>query len=238
MWWKDVMRKRGAILVGTFGMAVAGCGAQGGSGGSMPGSMVVGTGSTELLPLSVGLRWTYQVTSANGSVSRHPTTIEAQEQAPTTGQSSFRVRYELPEGTSLRWEQNTGSTVVRYEEDSLGSSGQPKSTKVYMPSEVVLDESPEHLTAGASWTEMYKESKNSKKTLTTTQATVQWTVLAVDEMVTVPAGTVSCLKVQRVVTSSSSPSPEVTWYAAGVGKVKETGAGPSNNDTLELASMP
>jgi hypothetical protein len=192
----------------------------------------------EYAPLSVGLSWTYQVTTATGDVSQHPTVVEAMESSPAAGNPSFRIRYELPDATSLRWEQKSGSSVVRYEDDTVDASGTTTATKVYTPSELVLDESPQHLTSGATWVEMYGQTKSSSKSGKVTQETAQWTVLSVNEMVTVPAGTFTCLKVQRVHSSSSSPVPEVTWYAAGIGKVKETAAGPNNNETLELVSMP
>jgi hypothetical protein len=189
-------------------------------------------------PLAVGLSWTYQVTTATGNVSQHPTVVETTEAAPIGGESSFRIRYELPDATTLRWEQRSGSAVVRYEEATVDANEMPTATKAYSPYSLVLDESSQHLTAGAAWVEMYSQTKSSSKSGKSTQESVQWTVLSTNEMVTVPAGTFTCLKVQRIHTSSSSPVPEVTWYAAGVGKVKETAAGTNNDETLELVSMP
>jgi hypothetical protein len=229
------MVKLGVLVSVALGLLAAGCGAN--SGGT-PAMVSSGGGGPEYAPLSVGLSWTYQVTTATGNVSQHPTTVEAMDSSPAAGQPSFRIRYELPDTTSLRWEQKTGTTVVRYEDHTVDASGTTTATKIYSPSEVVLDESTQHETTGATWVEMYGQAKSSSKTGKTTQETAQWTVLSAAEMVTVPAGTYTCLKVQRIHSSSSSPSPEVTWYAAGVGKVKETGAGPNNDETLELVSMP
>jgi hypothetical protein len=57
---------------------------------------------------------------------------------------------------------------------------------------------------------------------TTATINVQWTIEAVDEMVTVPAGTFSCLRVHSV-ESGSLGYDSTFWYARNVGKVKETG---------------
>jgi hypothetical protein len=47
-------------------------------------------------------------------------------------------------------------------------------------------------------------------------------VLAVDEEVTVPAGTFNCVKVERVRTLGAEAGALVWyWYAPGVGKVRE-----------------
>lgn len=223
-------------------LSVVGCGQGGGTAANTPdGSIISSTISAapgEYLPLTVGRTLMYQVTSAAGSVSQHPTTVETSEPSPTAGTPSFRIRAELPEGVTLRWEQTQGGVVVRYEERTLDGSSNVTLTTVYTPSSVVLDESATHLTAGATWVEMYSQLKTPSKKGKSTQEKVQWSVLAVDEAVTVPAGTFSCVKVQRIHTSSKNLTPEVTWYASGIGKVKETGAGPSNDETLELASPP
>jgi hypothetical protein len=56
----------------------------------------------------------------------------------------------------------------------------------------------------------------------TATITVTWTVEAVDEMVTVPAGTFKCLRVHS--TESGAKGYDSTfWFARNVGKVKETG---------------
>jgi len=60
----------------------------------------------------------------------------------------------------------------------------------------------------------------------TAPVTVTWTVEAINESLTVPAGTFSCLKVHRVETPSpvdTTGGDNVYWFARGIGKVKETG---------------
>ena len=47
-----------------------------------------------------------------------------------------------------------------------------------------------------------------------------WKVEAVDESVTVPAGTFSALRVRK---TTSGAADKTFWFAKGVGKLKETG---------------
>ena len=80
---------------------------------------------------------------------------------------------------------------------------------------------------GTNWTETYVDTK-TRSTGAVVPATlkVTWTVEAIDEMVTVPAGTFPCLRVHRVEPASavdSTGGDNVFWFARGVGKVKETG---------------
>lgn len=61
-------------------------------------------------------------------------------------------------------------------------------------------------------------------------------VLAVDEPVTVPAGTFDCVAVERIRTTGASAGERVLlWYAAGVGKVREER--PATGRTEELAEV-
>jgi hypothetical protein len=237
---------KAVVFVGmaAVGLVGGGCGGQAGATSpSRPDGMssILSTGSgsgQEYDPLSVGASWTYQVTTGTGVVGQYHTTVEAMDQSPSAGKPSFRIRYELPEGVKLQWDVPNGSSVIRYEEQTLDASGNLTASRVYSPSALVVDESAQHLVAGATWTEMYGQVKTPSKKGKMTQETVNWTVQAVGESVTVPAGTFSCLKLQRIHSSSNNPTPEVTWYAPGVGKVKETGAGSSNDEMLELVSMP
>ena len=216
-----------------------GCG--GGNGGantspaSTPATADAGA-SGNYLPLGVGMNWTYNVTSVSGATGQGTVTVEAAENAPAAGQSALRVRTVLLDGATLDWEQTSGSAVVRYEEEQLSQAGTVILDKQYMPPILVLDESAAHLMSGATWTEDYMELKTPSTKGKPTKETAEWTVEAVGESVAVPAGTYTCIRVSRHHTTSKTPSTTVRWYAPGVGKVKETGAGQSNDQTLELAS--
>jgi hypothetical protein len=216
-------------------LLLAGCGGTGG--GSAP---AVGTSSAapagDYLPLSVGAVWTYQTTALSGASGQATVTVEAAENAPGGGQAGLRVHSVLPDGGTIAWEQTSGSAVVRFEEQQLDANGAVVVDKRYSPPILVLDESTEHLTSGAAWTESYMEAKTPTSKKATTKEKADWTVEAVNDSVTVPAGSYTCVRVRRNHTSSKTPSTTVSWYAIGVGKVKETGAGASNDLTLELTS--
>ena len=126
---------------------------------------------------------------------------------------------------------------MRLEEKQLDQTGAVLVDKQYAPPILVLDESAAHLVSGATWTEQYMETKTPSTKKKATKETTDWTVEAVADTVTVPAGTYTCIRVRRNHTSSKTPSNTVSWYADGVGKVKETGAGAFNDETLELSAV-
>jgi hypothetical protein len=189
------------------------------------------------LPLVMGAVWTYTITAASGATGQGTVTVEAAENAPNAGQPAFRVHSVLLDGGTLSWEQSSASAVVRVEEQDLNQAGAVTMDKQYTPPILVLDESADHLVSGVTWTELYEEMKTPSKKGKATHETTDWTVEAVAESVTVPAGTYSCIRVRRNHVSSKTPSNTLSWYALGVGRVKETGAGQLNDQTLELATV-
>ena len=218
---------------------VLGCGG-GGAGASASSTPAPGTAeagaSGNYLPMIVGATWTYNVTSVSGATGQGTIAVEAADTAPNAGRPALRVHEVLLDGGTMDWEQTSGSAVVRYEEQQLSQSGTVIVDKQYMPPILELDESPAHLMSGATWTENYMELKTPSTKSKATKETAEWTVEAVGESVTVAAGTYTCIRVSRNHTTSKTPSTTVRWYAPGVGKVKETGAGQNNDQTLELAS--
>jgi hypothetical protein len=187
------------------------------------------------LPLKVGASWSYNITNGAGMTGQGTMSVEASESPPAGGDPALRVRTTLIGAGTLVWESVSDPGVIRFQAQDLNASGSIIYDKQYSPAIIVLDESAPHLSAGASWTENYTETKKSSKKVKTSPETVEWTTEAVGESVTVPAGTFSCIRVRGTHTTSKTPSSEVAWYAQGVGKVRETGAGPSNDQTLELS---
>jgi hypothetical protein len=186
--------------------------------------------SNRYLPLSVGARWGWRVSdAASGATGMTQSWVEALETLTGTknGISAYRVRSTTLTGGTLNWQQDTGTTVVRHREQFSDLTGALKSSFEMAPSQVRLDEAPAHLIAGATW----KENITLTRTLpgaapVTAAVVVTWTVDAVAESVTVPAGTFSCLRVHRVEPPSAADptgGDNVFWFARGVGKVKETG---------------
>jgi hypothetical protein len=186
--------------------------------------------SDRYLPLAVGARWTYHaVDPATGATGETESVVEALEDVggAKAGITAYRIRSTTLTGSTVNWQQDLGTSVVRHREQFFDLSRQLTSEYFFLPNRLRLDESPAHTVVGATWTE------NHSATLTTTAASgtqtvsfsVQWTVEAVDETVNVPAGTFTCLRVHRVATGYAS-ADETQWFAKHVGKVKETGTEP------------
>lgn len=95
----------------------------------------------------------------------------------------------------------------------------------YTPFKLRVDEDSARLTPGASFTTTHTEAVTDVATGATTMSdkVEQWTVEAVDEAITVPAGTFCALRVRRTVAATGSI--KTYWFARGVGKIRESGAG-------------
>jgi hypothetical protein len=188
-----------------------------------------------LLPWKVGNAWTYRVTGG-GMVSMKVTTIGAEEAVGGTGPHkddlAFKVVTQKMDGTdmSVSWQQNVGDKVVRYREQSFSRSSAALTLDTYwVPYKLHIDGSKEHTVAAASWKEDYDETKlPAGGPQTTVTQHDGWTVDAVEETVTVPAGTFTHA---ILFTKAGGSSLKSYWYVRGIGKIKETGT-----QTEELAS--
>lgn len=183
--------------------------------------------SDRYLPLSVGAKWTYHATDpASGATGETQSVITALEDVggAKAGTTAFRVDSSTLIGSVVNWQQDLGTSIVRHREQFFDLKGVKLSDYVFTPYRLRLDESPAHTTKGATWTETHTATVDNLVTGTKVNASfsVAWTVEAVDDPVTVPAGTFSCLRIHRVQTGYA-PSDETHWFARHVGKVKETG---------------
>jgi hypothetical protein len=231
-----------------LGIVFAGCGPAapgtmatglGGSGGEpAEGGVTVAEGNA-YLPLAIGAAWTYRVSNPAGTTADKMTVVEAMEPAGgTAGPVAFRIRNEALDGTTINWEQLSGMVMVRYRQHTLDTAANLLLDKTYAPSSVVFDESGNRLVAGATWNETYAQTQTpTAGQPKTSQELVKWTVEAIDDVVSVPAGVFTCIRVRRHHSSSMNPADEVTWYAQGTGRVKETGAGSLSDETRELVSV-
>ncbi|MEP6652008.1 MAG: hypothetical protein ABJA82_01535 [Myxococcales bacterium] len=182
--------------------------------------------SGRYLPISLGATWTWNATDpATGkSANTTSTVVDMNGLAGTkAGIALFRVVSTTLTGGTVNWQEDTGSAIVRHREQFTDQTGAIVSDYLYNPSKLRLDEAPPHMAAHATWTENYADvvDKAGVATTQTTPVVATWTVVAVDEMVTVPAGSFSCLHVHRVETATAYDSH--FWFAKNVGKVKESG---------------
>jgi hypothetical protein len=218
-----------AILIIT---ATAGCGS--GSGGTTGPIGAGGTGGSTITgpiqttsgpyePLAIGATWTYHVND-QGVLYDKVSTAESSEDV--TGQFAgviaFRVHDVFPNDQQQTWYQVDGLLVKRLRESALTKDGlTTKSEDWYSPYRLRVDETPEHLVAGATWQLPYSDlHKNPAKPDSTAAHTDSFTVNAVDEPIQVPAGAFLSLHITR--TDSSDGSTKSFWFVRGVGKVRES----------------
>ncbi|PTL81648.1 hypothetical protein [Vitiosangium sp. GDMCC 1.1324] len=209
------------------GFITAGCG------GSTSSNPTVEPTSGALLPWKVGNRWTYRVTD-DGEVSEKETTVGELEPVGGTGPNRDVLANKVVtrKGTAdktVSWQAVSGSRLVRYREQSFRANTDTVETEdSWAPAKLHVDEAPEHAAVGASWLESYEETElETGEQPSTETVREQWTVIADDETVTVPAGTLRALVLRKSGTSKT----KTYWFVRGIGKVKETGG-----QTEELVS--
>ena len=166
------------------------------------------------------------------------------------------TKFNDPNG-DVSFQALVGDRVVRFRELSInGSTGAVKKEEYFgTPWKLRVDATAAHTAVGATWPESYPDFVVDKPKATATsdggatvvdardlrrrrpgdhhiQVTDVWSVTAVDEPVTVPAGTFKALVLHRLADSGRGPDKSF-WFVRGVGKVKETGV---DEQTEELLS--
>jgi len=183
-------------------------------------------------PLSVGATWVYQVTDTNNVAYTKTSTVTGMEDVggAFAGTMAYKLSETVKSTTQYTWYQSTATDVRRLHDQSLDATGALSSDDWYTPYNLRIDESAEHLTAGAAWQVTYEDAHTSaKKAPKTTTVTENWSCDAVNETVTVPAGTFSAVRITRTDTSSGG-SAKTQWFVPGVGKVREQ----NNSGHLEV----
>jgi hypothetical protein len=196
-------------------------------------------------PLQVGASWTYAVTDPAfpGAPAEMKTqTVEAFEDVggEKAGVMAFRLKTVKPGDEVITWQENTqlGLTIRHREREFtvVGTSVSLRADNFFFPFKLRVDGTDPHTAANAVWETMHEEkvydsSAPAGKTIAKTE---RWTIEAVGEMVTVPAGTFTTIRVRRVTlvgAGGDEGADKTYWFAEGVGKIKETGG-----QTEELAA--
>jgi len=119
--------------------------------------------------------------------------------------------------------------IVRYREQAFGArTGELQLEEHWDPYKLRVDETPAHMTAGATWLESDQETKLPVGgTPSMMPVEERWTVNAERQAVTVQGRSYEVM----IVTKAGS-SQKTYWWARGIGKVKEIGV----NQTEELLS--
>lgn len=185
-----------------------------------------------LLPWAEGNSWTYRVTG-DGEQSTKVTTVGALEPIGV-GPNAQKLAHKVitrkgAMDETISWQAVEGERVLRYREQSFSkATGALQLDEHWQPGKLRVDWSAAHTAAGASWVETYSETKLPVDDVASTAtATDTWMVDAVNQPVTVPAGTFTAI----VLIKAGEASLKTYWFVPGVGKVKETGG-----QTEELVS--
>ncbi len=187
-----------------------------------------------LLPLEEGYAWTYDTERlTSGTTTSKTQTVGALADIgdPKAGTMAFPLVTQKDDGQITVWQQDTGTAVVRHvQRDRAGGTHKDD---VYTPFKGRLDEAPDHLREGATWTDVYMQESTNVRTgqITMEQRKETWTVLRYGEWVAVPAGEFCTMRISRVRTTDGAVGREkLYWFAPGVGKVKERAG--SNREVL------
>jgi hypothetical protein len=171
---------------------------------------------TRYMPLVVGATWTYEVDDGVETTTQ-TVTVEAEDTfaGAEPGARGFRVLTRKAYGvTETAWWEDRGDQVVRHRELSIDGKGHAFGDESFVPGRPVVDELAKHLTPGATWKQHFSDIILDSGTTYSDCKSDKFEVDAVDEAVTVPAGTFAALKVVRTDTGA------VDWFAPGVGRVK------------------
>lgn len=185
------------------------------------------------LPMAVGNSWTYRVTDPVDGVSMKTQTIDAEQRVGGTGphadETAFHAVTSKMSGNGMdkteSWQAVLpDGSIVRYREITyMAGSATSNGEDYWDPYKLRIDQTPEHLVAGATWAEQYNETKIDKNGVATTAARNDgWMVVAVD----VPCGPVrgqmlSCIELSKG--KDGADTGKTYWFAPCVGKVREQG---------------
>lgn len=182
------------------------------------------SGLPSFQPLRVGATWTYRKRDlSSGAQGDLVTRVDAFEDIGDlrAGTIAFRVfKEKLGGGTSISWDRDLGDRVVRVRDQNRDLNDLVTADEYYDPHRVRVEDTPAHTALNATWIETYTQTDVDPVTgnrVAVHRAT--WTVEAVDEMVTVPAGTFPCIRLRR----DAGTAPKTFWFSRGVGKIREEG---------------
>lgn len=212
-----------------LGWMVVACATWAGCGSETP--TPADAGVKPLIPVALGNRWTYRVTSDTGVTSEKVQTITST--ASSEGRAGYR--FETTKGTSretVSVQALIDGVLVRYEERTY-KDGALTGHERYVPSMVRIDSN--HTTGGETYqTEHTKEELDGAgNVVRTTVVKNRFEVESTADVVEVPAGRFTAVRLRRV--DMSDGSVKTYWYVAGLGKVKETGGQTEELVSLDLA---
>ncbi len=178
---------------------------------------------TSLWPLTQGSSWRYRITDPAKGVFEKQVKVLGPQTVPQTSMTATAVLSTQPNKEEMSWQVERNGVVVRLREEDRKDGAVTQST-TWSPATVKSLAAAQ--AKGWNYTSDIREltvfADNSTEDK---DKTYIWTVVAVDETVTVPAGTfTNVLRLERRRGDKDKPGDNRTyWLAPGVGKVKEDG---------------
>jgi hypothetical protein len=221
---------------GGAGGASGGAGGMGGTGGGM-------TIEADYYPLTDGASWTYRHSGGSNTWDE----VVMQSAAEYDGAPAvLLVDNPGPSGThSETVLQESGTRIARvFREEFTGTT--LELTTEYDPGFVRYDRAWEDVSAGFSETISYQRVEYDGSGQVTGEADRShvFTVEALDDTVTVPAGQIeNCMRVRRARVRAMGETPadddeDLFWFCAGIGKVLEENVATGQKEELVACDVP
>lgn len=180
---------------------------------------------TSLYPLTTGSSWTYRIEDPAVATGPFEKRVEVvgEQPVPGTSDTAIEVRSTQPHLEEVSWQKEQEGVVyrVREEDHKAGTLARVTTWSPAAMKSLAMGR-PQGWSFVSSLTEMThypsgtQEDDTDKKKYT-------WSVEAVDETVTTPAGTFThAIRLQRKREDKAEPVRSY-WLVPGIGKVKETG---------------
>ncbi len=197
-------------------LALAACG-----GGTLPDGGGTLQGPPVLAPLGTGARWTYRVTDPVTGVFQKQVEVLGPETVPQTTTTAILVRDVEPTNEERAWLEVKDGFLVRQREEDWKTGLLVRATSWSPPAPKTLAVVAE---AGYSTQLTVTEHEwHPDGSVTTKDQIYAFTVIATGVAVTAPAGTFTCVEVERRRVDKPTDPKRTYWLAPGVGKVREEG---------------
>ena len=177
-----------------------------------------------LWPLTQGSSWTYQITDAVRGIFQKDVYVSAQSTVPGTNVAATSVISTQPHLEEHSWQTVVDGKVVRLREEDR-KSDQLVRVVTWQPA-LMMKALAEPKPAGWTDTTTLVETETNLLTgkVEEKEKVYAWTVEALDQSVTTPAGTFSdAIKLRRWRPDKPEWEERTYWLVPGVGKVREEG---------------
>lgn len=178
--------------------------------------------SDRLLPFAVGNSWTYEVTNIDLQETSTKSQSVLRTEEYDDGMPALVLETSKAEGRTVSALRQVGDALLRLEQEDYDPEGLLERTTVYDPGKIKLDETPARIAQGATFDEVYTATVYDPTGVETSREdrVDQWQVLSTGEPCPGDFADYDCVVIER---ASVGTPPKTFWFAAGIGKVQETG---------------